>query len=219
VLVPKLWTETIEAHRAAVREAALDAAAALIAEHGLGSVTMSRIAAETGIGRATLYKYFPDVETVLLAWHERQISNHLTHLAEVADRLDEPGARLEAVCQAYAHIRYQVRAAHGELAALLHRGDHVAHAHRQLHEFVTRLLTDAANVGRVRSDVAAGEVAAYCLHALGAAGAADSPEAVERLVDITLTGIRAAVGMTAVGSGSGANRPDVPTAAQAENPD
>ena len=32
--VPKLWTETIDAHRAAVREAALDATAALVAERG-----------------------------------------------------------------------------------------------------------------------------------------------------------------------------------------
>src|SRR5262245_31521975 len=59
-VVPKLWTETIEAHRRAVRDATLDIAAALAAEHGLASVTMSRIAEETGIGRATLYKYYPD---------------------------------------------------------------------------------------------------------------------------------------------------------------
>jgi hypothetical protein len=64
-VVPKLWNETIEAHRAAVREATLDTAAALVAEHGLRSVTMSQIAEQTGIGRATLYKYFPDVEAFL----------------------------------------------------------------------------------------------------------------------------------------------------------
>jgi AcrR family transcriptional regulator len=191
VLVPKLWTETIEAHRAAVRDATLDAAAALVAEHGLGSVTMSRIAAETGIGRATLYKYFPDVEAVLLAWHERQVTTHLAHLAEVADHVSEPGERLEAVCQAYAHIRYQMRVAHGgELAALLHRGDHLADALQRLDAFVTQLLADAAGIGQVRDDIAASELAAYCLHALSAASAAESPEAVGRLVAVTLTGIR-----------------------------
>src|SRR6266571_497687 len=84
--VPKLWNETIEEHRRAVREATLDTTAALVEEHGLRSVTMSRIAEETGIGRATLYKYFPDVDAILLAWHERQIAHHLQLLADVRDQ-------------------------------------------------------------------------------------------------------------------------------------
>ena len=71
--VPKLWTDTVAEHRQAVREATLDAAARLVAERGLTSVTMSAIATEAGIGRATLYKYFPDVEAILVAWHERDI--------------------------------------------------------------------------------------------------------------------------------------------------
>jgi Bacterial regulatory proteins, tetR family len=45
--------------------------------------TMSQIAEETGIGRATLYKYFPDVEAILLAWHDRQIAAHIAYLEEV----------------------------------------------------------------------------------------------------------------------------------------
>src|SRR5215207_197927 len=65
-VVPNLWNETIEAHRAAVREAILDTAMVLVAEQGLRSVTMSQIAEKTGIGRATLYKYFSDVEAILL---------------------------------------------------------------------------------------------------------------------------------------------------------
>ena len=75
--MPKLWNETIDAHRRAVRDATLNTTAALVAEHGLLSVTMSQIAEQTGIGRATLYKYFPDVEAILFAWHERQVSGHL----------------------------------------------------------------------------------------------------------------------------------------------
>src|SRR6185503_1236448 len=109
-----------------VREATLDTTAALVAEHGLVSVTMSRIAQETGIGRATLYKYFPDVEAILVAWHERQIAAHLGHLAEIRDRAGTSGERLEAVLEAYALISQK---RHGtELAALLHRGEHIAKA-------------------------------------------------------------------------------------------
>ena len=69
--MPKLWSETIEAHRRDVRGAILDTTAELVAEHGLLSVTMSQNAEATGIGRATLYKYFSDVEAILVARHER----------------------------------------------------------------------------------------------------------------------------------------------------
>jgi AcrR family transcriptional regulator len=99
--VSKLWNETIEAHRREVRDAILDAAAALVAEHGLLSVTMSQIAEKTGIGRATLYKYFPDVEAILLAWHERQVTAHLDHLTALRNQSGDAAERLEAVLEAY----------------------------------------------------------------------------------------------------------------------
>ena len=52
-----------------MREAILDATGELVLSRGLLAVTMSDIAEATGIGRATLYKYFPDVEAILNAWH------------------------------------------------------------------------------------------------------------------------------------------------------
>src|SRR3979411_1603495 len=106
-VVPKLWSETIEEHRRAVHEAALATTATLVAEHGLASVTMSKIAAETGIGRATLYKYFPDVEAIVSAWHQRQIAGHLEQLAGVRDQAGDAGERLEKVLRAYALIHHQ----------------------------------------------------------------------------------------------------------------
>ena len=188
--VPKLWTETIDAHRAAVRDAALDAVAALVAEHGLVALTMSQIAERAGIGRATLYKYFPDVETVLTAWHERQINAHLDRLASAADPTAAPVARLRAVLRTYAHIQHHSAAHHGgELSMLLHRSDHVDRARGRLHGFVRDLIAEAVRDGDVRDDVATGELAAYCLHALTAAGEATGQDAVHRLVDVTLAGL------------------------------
>src|SRR3989337_2291685 len=121
--MPKLWNDTIETHRRAVRDATLDVAAALVAERGLRAVTMSEIAEKTGIGRATLYKYFPDVEAILLAWHEREITGHLEHLARVRDQAGDAGERLEAVLEAYALISHESHGHHDtELATFLHRG-------------------------------------------------------------------------------------------------
>jgi AcrR family transcriptional regulator len=63
----------VETHRQEVREAILDATGGLVQSRGLLAVTMSDIAEATGIGRATLYKYFPDVEMILSAWHQRHV--------------------------------------------------------------------------------------------------------------------------------------------------
>jgi AcrR family transcriptional regulator len=188
VVVPKLWNETIVAHRAAVRDATLDTTAALVAEHGLTSVTMSQIAERTGIGRATLYKYFPDVQAILLAWHERQVGSHLEQLARVRDQAGEAGQRLQAVLEAYAFIQYDHPG--DELAARLHRGEHVARAEQHLRELIRGLLDEAVRAGELRDDVAPDELAGYCLHALTAASGLKSRAAVRRLVTVTVAGLR-----------------------------
>ncbi|WP_434594093.1 TetR/AcrR family transcriptional regulator [Streptomyces sp. A5-4] len=189
--MPKLWNETIEAHRHAVREAILDATWALVAERGLLSATMSQIAERAGIGRATLYKYFPDVEAILIAYHDRHVAGHLEHLAELQDQPGGPGERLEAVLERYALICHH-RERHGteELGALLHRGEHVAHIQKQLIDLFRDLLTEVAASGGLRDDVTPDELATYCLHALTAAGSLPSEAAVRRLVAVTLAGLR-----------------------------
>jgi len=187
-MVPKLWNETIEAHRREVREAVLDATAALVAEQGLRAVTMSQIAEETDIGRATLYKYFSDVEAILVAWHERQVSRHLEYLADIADRAADAGERLEAVLEAYSLISHEHHST--ELAALLHRGEHVVEAQQQLSDLFRDLLTEGAETGTLRDDVAPEELASYCLHALTAASSLPSKAAVRRLVTVILAGLR-----------------------------
>jgi AcrR family transcriptional regulator len=191
--VPKLWTDTIEEHRREVRDAVIDATAQLVAEHGLLSVTMSRIAEETGIGRATLYKYFPDVEAILTAWHERQITSHLAQLAEVRDRASEPAERLYAVLETFALISHQTRKDHddAELVSMLHRGAHLDHASRQLRSLFTSLLSEAAASGAVRDDTPPDELADYCIHSLSAAATLPSKASVRRLVTVTVAGLGA----------------------------
>jgi AcrR family transcriptional regulator len=187
--VPRLWTETIEEHRRAVHDATLDAFAALLAEHGLASVTMSQLAAAAGIGRATLYKYFPDVESVLVAWHERQIAGHLHLLEQARAAADGPAAQLAAVLSEFALIQHEH---HGTdlPVGLLHRGGHVTEGRQQLHTLISDLITACSQTGDIRPGVPPGELASYCLHALGAASSLPSRAAVRRLVAVTLAGLR-----------------------------
>lgn len=186
--MPKLWNETVDEHRRAVTVAILDTTAELVTRHGLAAVTMSQIAQETGIGRATLYKYFPDVEAIMMAWHERQIGAHLAQLSAASEHAGTPGQRLEAVLRAFATIAHEHR--RNELATLLHQGEHVGRAQQHLRDFVTDLVTRAAAAGEARTDVAPAELAGYALHALTAAGTLPSKAAVTRLVTVTLAGLR-----------------------------
>lgn len=186
--VPKLWSDTIDEHRRDVRDAILAATVRLVGEHGVSSVAMSQVATASGIGRATLYKYFPDVRAILTAWHERQVAAHLAELTAARDRGADPLARVEAVLETYARLAHEH---HGtEVVALLHRGEHVTRAYEQLGALLRELCDAAARAGQVRRDVPASELASYALHALGAASALPSKAAVKRLVAVTLAGLR-----------------------------
>jgi AcrR family transcriptional regulator len=153
---------------------------------------MSRIAQHTGIGRATLYKYFADVDAILLAWHERQIREHLDELTRLRDADQDPDTRLRAVLERYALLQHkQEPHAGSDTAVQLHRSEHVTHAHSQLQQLIRELIADAAATGSVRQDPSPDELANYCLHALGGATRLRSAAAVRRLVDLTLAGLRA----------------------------
>ncbi len=189
--VPRLWNTTIETHRVQVREAILDATAGLVGEHGLRAVTMAQIADDAGIGRATLYKYFPDVDAILIAWHDRQVSAHLSRLAEIPARVEGGADRLDAVLRAYASMTFAARE-HREtdVARMVHRVGHVAHAEQHLKAMIVDLIAAAAAEGSVRTDVSPEELAEYCLHALAAADRLPSTDAVARLVAVVLAGLR-----------------------------
>ncbi|MEU4621981.1 helix-turn-helix domain-containing protein [Actinoplanes sp. NPDC023801] len=199
--MPKLWESTVDQHRHTVHAAILDATAALVAEHGM-AVNMSQIAAQVGIGRATLYKYFPDVQSIVIAWHDRQVTAHLDQLAGIAAQDRNPGERLRTVLATYLHLSSTgTHAGHGhhadgaspaqatQLALTLHRAAHMPPAHQRLHELVTEAIAGAADAGIVRTDAPPAELATYCLHALAAAAALPSPDSRERLLDMTWAGL------------------------------
>jgi AcrR family transcriptional regulator len=149
---------------------------------------MAEVAQRSGIGRATLYKYFADVDAILSAWHQRQVAEHLRQLAGTWERTH----RIEDVLEAYAFICHEHPPS--EPAASLHRSAQVTHAREHLVAFIAERLRG------VRDDVPPTELATYCVHALQAAGAVPSKAAVRRLVKVTLDGL----GAPATGRGGGA---------------
>lgn len=189
--MPKLWSQTIETHRHEVRDAIMETTWRLASAEGPMSVTMSRVALEVGIGRATLYKYFSDVETILHARHEQHVLEHLTRLRELRDQSDDPGARLAAVTHGYAQICHH-RAQHGsvELSALAHQPGRVRDAEREVLALFHDVITDATAAGAVHPGAPADELALYCIHALGAAAGLPTHDAAGRLANLVLRSLR-----------------------------
>lgn len=57
--------------REEVREAILDSAGSLLVKYGYKKMTVEDIAHEAGIGKGTVYLYFPSKEEVALGWFDR----------------------------------------------------------------------------------------------------------------------------------------------------
>ncbi|MFJ5862069.1 TetR/AcrR family transcriptional regulator [Pseudarthrobacter sp. NPDC092439] len=170
----------MSAHRSAVREAILDAAVSLAAEHGILSVTMSDVAASAGVSRATLYKYFPDVQSILQAAHDRQTAGELDELHSVKAAGGDARRQLEQVLRIHAMMVH--RHHDSAIAGVLHQSGALQHKE----QFLEVIIRKAGDDGMLRTDVAAAELTRFCLHALAAAGQADSEAEVDRLVRLTL---------------------------------
>ena len=80
----KSWNEALATHRHAVRDAIKDTTWSLVHEHGATGLSMSQIAERVGISRATLYRYFSDVDSILVEWHADKIHSHVTQLRSAA---------------------------------------------------------------------------------------------------------------------------------------
>ena len=162
--MPRLWSDTIDSHRRAVRDAVLDATGELVSRNGVRGVTMAQVAEASGIGRATLYKYFPDLDAILLAWHERHVAARLERLTALVKDGKDPLQKLRAVMEAYASSER-----HAAELPELHAAAHAGEARQQLLGFVRDLVSGGVAAGTLRDDVPPAELAGYCLHALAAA--------------------------------------------------
>jgi AcrR family transcriptional regulator len=88
--VPKIRAATIEEHRAATIDQLLDAFGALVLDRGYEAVNFADVASRAGLARTAVYNYFPDRETMLIAWTDREVRRAIEGLQQqVADA--EPG--------------------------------------------------------------------------------------------------------------------------------
>lgn len=185
--MPRIWADTIDTHRRQVSDAILAATADLIAEHGPMSVSMSAIAERAGIGRATLYKYFPDVEAILVAWHTRDFSQQLQQLQELAERDDVtlPDVAHFIRMQRRHHTQQQAEDLVGTLAHTIAGFDHAVEdlVHREVTAALTTLVARLAADGQVRRDLDPATMAFWIFHAAHAPADLDEVSLERLLLD------------------------------------
>jgi len=94
-------------HRASVEAAIFEATEAFLADHPLRELTVEGVIAPTGLGRTAFYRYFPDLESVLL----RRLAQIDQELNDATDRwLDpdhDPEAGLVEAAQALAAVYHR----------------------------------------------------------------------------------------------------------------
>jgi AcrR family transcriptional regulator len=87
---PRAVDEALWASR---QEEILEAAARLFAEHGFADTDTQRLADELGVGKGTLYRYFPSKEALFLAAVDRAMHRFREYIdsriANIADPLEQ----------------------------------------------------------------------------------------------------------------------------------
>jgi len=142
------WHETRSTHRSQQADSIANSALSLIIQHGAPGLTMAAIAKAADISRQTLYRYYEDVDAVLVGVAELIASHDEEFERLVAEQLN-PTARLDLMARAIAG------SGHGpEQASALHTvlppqgrdvlAKHEARIHRLLAEVLRSGMDDGS---------------------------------------------------------------------------
>lgn len=169
-------------------DALLDAAKTVFATSGVDA-PVREVAAQAGVGVATVYRHFPQRSDLVAAVFRREV-DACAATAPALAREHEPGEALARWLQRYTSFIATKRG----LAAALHSGDPAfdalpAYFRQQLAPALQSLLDAAVQAGQIRNDVESYEllraVGNLCIFT-GDYGASQS----KRMVDVLIDGLR-----------------------------
>jgi AcrR family transcriptional regulator len=197
--VPRIWDQSVASHKQRLRATIIDAAVELVRDRGRGDVTMSAVAARAGIGRATLYNYFSDLDHILAAFVVDEFEHHHATLdADLATRSD-PLDRLQIVVRT--SVAYLASHRHQAGSSIVGLDDFSPDAQRLVdrartgfRDRLAAVVTDAVAGGLLRDDLDPGFLAHGLHHLLAAArtsvlsGAQGADEAADALLSLFLKG-------------------------------
>jgi AcrR family transcriptional regulator len=205
--VPRIWDESVASHKARLRATIVEAAVALAAERGRGGVSMSAVAERAGIGRATLYNYFADVDHILGAYVVDAFERFNAELDAMLAELDDPLEQLRTTVVATVTYLGSPEHARGVRVGNDHFGPQVQAVVDEALDGYRRRLNDvvAAGVaaGALRADVGPVFLGHALEHLLAAANqslvAGEQPPeaAAETVLTVFLHGASASAGRAA----------------------
>lgn len=102
--MPKINAESLQAHVLRQRDRVLDVAFAIFEQEGVDAATMERIAADSGLARNSLYKYFPDRHRMLFESVMWRIENLLAASRDTIQKHPSPVERVLAWVEAVAEF-------------------------------------------------------------------------------------------------------------------
>lgn len=82
-------------------EEILDAAAKLFAEHGYSDMATQALADELGIGKGTIYRYFPTKRDLFLAAVDRMMRQLTARVDEATQRVEDPIEQMRGGIESY----------------------------------------------------------------------------------------------------------------------
>lgn len=92
--MPRISAANIAEHVARQEAAVFDAAVRLFVERGYHEVSLGDIAAEVGLKRNSLYRYFPDKAHILVRWFRLELPHQVARSEELLTGDDPPLDRL-----------------------------------------------------------------------------------------------------------------------------
>jgi AcrR family transcriptional regulator len=171
--MPKIWGDTVADHKDRLRRSIIEAAVALVAERGRTEVTMSAVAERAGIGRATLYNYFGDLDEILATYVVAEFDRqHLAldeRLAGVTDPLEQLRLSLVQVISYFASPEHRAGSPIGLDAFAPEAQAAVDAAALRFHSRLALLIRESIDEGLLRADLDP-DFAADALNQLLAAG-------------------------------------------------
>ncbi|PSK99641.1 TetR family transcriptional regulator [Murinocardiopsis flavida] len=177
------------------RDRIVASARALFAEHG-AKVPMEEIARCAGVGVGTLYRRFPDRESLLHAVSADAMRRMLATARAAAEEEPDGWHALVRYLRAYGELHNG--ALHASVDPEMHdrirRGPDVTRDRRALLAVLTGIIERAHAEGALRRDVGLGDISsvfALHLHLPAGTGAEAARAAPRRLVELLIAGLRA----------------------------